>query len=152
MFATHPPAGERRDALQRIAGTAGRVADAELERVAGPHRLDGLQEELRRGQFDESLELFNRKLLRQPHDAAVLYARGEALRQRDLGADREQALVDLQQGARLEQAPPELFRSLGLLHRKRNENGYARTAFERYLALSPDAGDAGLIRTYMEVK
>jgi len=149
MFATHPPAGDRRDALLKIAGDAGTLGDAQLDRVFGPHRLDWLQEELRRGQFDESIELFNRKLKLQPDDPQFLYARGDALRQRGKDEDVAQALADLQRGAALDRAPPELFRSLGLLHRKRDEPAAADAAFEKYLTLAPDSGDAGLIKTYL---
>lgn len=149
LFATHPPAGDRRDALLKIAGDGGKLGDAELDRLFAPHRLDWLHEELRRGQFDESVELFTRKLKWRPDDPQFLYARGEALRQRGKDEDLAPALVDLQKGAALEQAPPELFRSLGLLHRKRNDAAAANAAFEKYLAVAPDAGDAGLIKTYL---
>jgi predicted Zn-dependent protease len=153
LFATHPPAGDRRDALLKIAGEGGKLGDAELDRLFAPHRLDWLHEELRRGQFDESIELFTRKLKWRPDDPQFLYARGEALRQRGKDEDLAPALVDLQKGAALEQAPPELFRSLGLLHRKRNDTAAADAAFEKYLAVAPHAGDAGLIKTYLtEVK
>jgi predicted Zn-dependent protease len=153
MFATHPPAGTRRDALLKIAGEGGRLGAEELDRVLAPHRLDWLQEELRRGQFEESLELFNRKLKLAPDDPLHLYARGEALRQRAKDEDLAKALADLQKGAGLQKAPAELFRSLGLLHRRREEAAAANAAFERYLALAPEAGDAGLIKSYLtEVK
>jgi beta-barrel assembly-enhancing protease len=149
MFATHPPAGDRRDALLKIAGDTGVLGDVQLDRVLSPHRFEWVQEELRRGQFDESLELFNRKLKLRPEDPQFLYARGDALRQRGKEEDVAQALADLQKGAALDQAPPELFRSLGLLHRKRDEADAADAAFEKYLALAPDSGDAGLIKTYL---
>ncbi|MBE7368031.1 M48 family metallopeptidase [Ramlibacter pallidus] len=150
MFATHPPAGARRDALLRIAGEAGgKLGAEELDRVIAPHRLDWLQEELRRGQFEESLELFTRKLKAQPEDPLHLYARGEALRQRGKDDDVQAALADLQKGAALPKAPADLFRSLGLVHRRRNDPAAANAAFEQYLALAPDAGDAGLIKSYL---
>ena len=149
MFASHPPAGNRRDALLKLAGdTAGELRAEQLDRVLAPHRLDWLQEELRRGQFEESLELFNRKLKLRPRDPQLLYARGETLRQRARDEDVAPALADLQTGAALEKAPPELFRSLGLLHRRRQDAAAANAAFEKYLALAPQAGDAGLIKSY----
>jgi tetratricopeptide (TPR) repeat protein len=150
LFASHPPAGDRRDALLKLAGDGGgKLGTDELERVVAPHRLDWLQEEMRRGQFDESLELWQRKLKLRPDDPQLLYARGETLRQRGQEDDLAAALADLQRGAAIEKAPAELFRSLGLLHRKRQDTAAARSAFERYLALAPDAGDAGLIQSYM---
>ncbi|NNU43226.1 M48 family metalloprotease [Ramlibacter montanisoli] len=154
LFASHPPAGDRRNALLKIAGDGGgKLGAEELDRVMAPHRLDWLQEELRRGQFEESLELFNRKLKLRPEDPQFLYGRGEVLRQRGKDEDLAPALADLQKGAALEKAPAELFRSLGLLHRRREDGAAANAAFEKYLALAPDAGDAALIQTYLtEVK
>jgi tetratricopeptide (TPR) repeat protein len=154
MFASHPPAGDRRDALLKFAGTGGgKLGADEFDRVVAPHRFEWLQEELRRGQFEESLELFNRKLKQRADDPQWLYGRGEAMRLRARDEDQQAALADLQRGAGMLKAPPELFRSLGLLHRKREEAAAANAAFEKYLALAPDAGDAGLIKTYLtEVK
>ncbi|GAB3757038.1 hypothetical protein GCM10028796_00500 [Ramlibacter monticola] len=154
MFASHPPAGDRRDALLTLAGDGGGELGAEpLDRVLAPHRLEWLQEELRRGQFEESLELFNRKLKLNPEDAQYLYARGETLRLRGKDEDLAPSLADLQKGASLGKAPPELFRSLGLLHRTRQDGAAANAAFQKYLALAPEAGDAGLIKSYFsEVK
>lgn len=150
MFASHPPAGHRRDALLKIAGEGGGKAGVEeLERVFATHRLDWLQEELRRGQFDESLELFNRKLKLNGDDPEWLYGRGEALRQRGRDEDVASAVADLQRGALRTKAPPELFRSLGLLYRKQQEAASADAAFEKYLSLAPEAGDAGLIKSYL---
>lgn len=154
MFATHPPAGDRRDELLKLAGDAGgRLAAAELEAVVGPHRMEWLQEEIRRGQYEESLELFNRKLAQRPEDPEFLYARGEVRRLRDTPDDLQAALADLQRGSAAPRPPAELFRSLGLVHRRREDAPAAAVAFQKYLALAPEAGDAGLIKTYLtEVK
>ena len=150
MFATHPPAGDRRDALLQQAGeSGGKLGAEELARVIAPHRMDWLQEEIRRGQYEESLELFNRKLQQSPDDPQLLYARGEVRRLRNGSDDAPLALQDLERGARALKAPPELFRSLGLVHRKREDRAAATAAFEKYLALAPEAGDAGLIKTYL---
>lgn len=150
MFATHPASGERRDALLKIAGGAGgKVGAEEFEQAVAPHRLDWVMEELRRGQLDESMALLNRKLALRPDDPVYLYARGDALLQRGRDDDLAPALADLQKCASLESAPAELFRSLGLLHRKRADYPGASAAFEKYLALLPDAGDAGLIKMYL---
>lgn len=152
LFATHPPAMERRDLLHAMAGTnGGRLGADELQKVLAPHRLGWLQEEVRRGQFEESLALFDRKLARAPDDTLLLFARGEVRRLRDKPEDLDLALADLRRGAAAaEPPPPELFRSLGLLHKRRSEAPAAREAFEKYLVLAPEAGDAGLIRNYMK--
>ena len=150
LFATHPPAGDRRDALLQIAGEGGKLGVDELERVVAPHRMEWLQEEIRRGQFEESLELFNRKLQQRPDDPHFLFARGEIRRLRNTDEDLPPALADLQRGAAVLKAPPEVFRSLGLLHKRREEPALAADAFDKYLVLAPEAGDAGLIKTYLK--
>jgi predicted Zn-dependent protease len=151
LFATHPPAGERRDALLQLAGDGGgRLGVGELEQVVGPHRLEWLQEEIRRGQYEESLELFDRKLRQAPDDPQYLYARGEVYRLRNKPEDVQPARADLERGAAHEKAPAELFRSLGLLHKRREDAPAAVAAFEKYLALAPEAGDAGLIKNYVK--
>jgi beta-barrel assembly-enhancing protease len=150
MFATHPPAGNRRDELLKLAGSGGgRLGAEELERAIAAHRLDWLQEEIHRGQYEESVALLDRKLQQRPDDAQLLYARGEVRRLRAQGEDLEAALQDLQRGSAVDKAPAELFRSLGLLHKRRGEAEPATAAFEKYLALAPQAGDAGLIKSYL---
>ena len=150
LFATHPAPGDRRDTLRQLAGEGGgRLGTEELERVLAPHRMEWLREEIRRGQYEESLELFNRKLALRADDAQFLYARGEVYRLRDRPEDLQPALDDFQRGAAAAQAPPDLFRSLGLLQKRRGDKEAAAAAFRKYLALVPDAGDAGLIKTYL---
>lgn len=150
MFATHPPAGNRRDDLLKLAGPAGgRVGAEELDRIIAPHRLEWLQQEIHRGQYEESVALLDRKLQQRPDDAPLLYARGEVRRLRGQPEDLDASLQDLQRGSVAGKPPPELFRSLGLLHKRRGEAAPAAAAFEKYLALAPEAGDAGLIQSYL---
>jgi predicted Zn-dependent protease len=150
MFATHPPAGNRRDELLKLAGAGGGATGApEYQRVIAPLRLGWLQDEVKRGQYEESLVLFDRLLARRPADAEVLYARGEVFRLRAQPEDLSRSLDDLTRAAGLEQPPVEAFRSLGLVHKQRGDAPAAVQAFEKYLALAPDAPDAGLLKAYL---
>lgn len=150
MFATHPPAADRRDELLRLAGGAGgRTGAAEFAQVIAPMRLAWLQDEIKRGQYEESLVLFGRMLQQRADDAEVLYARAEVYRQRAAENDLAQAVGDLQRASALERAPAETWRALGLIHRQRAEPALARAAFEKYLALAPQAADSGLIKSYV---
>ena len=79
----------------------------------------------------------------------MLYARGEVYRLRDESGDNARALADLQSATRVASAPAEAYRSLGLVHKQRNDGAGALKAFEHYLALAPDAPDAGLVRSYL---
>jgi beta-barrel assembly-enhancing protease len=150
MFATHPPVENRRDELLKLAGGGGgKTNAAEFADIVASHRFGWLQDEVRRGQYEESIVLLNRMLQRAPDDARALYARGEVYRLRAGAADAPLALADLSRAAAAPQAPAEAFRSLGLLHKQRTDGAAAAQAFEQYLAAQPQAPDAGLIKTYL---
>jgi tetratricopeptide (TPR) repeat protein len=150
MFETHPTTAGRRDELLQLAGNAGGMTGAESYRKAiAPLRFGWLQDEVKRGQYEESLLLFERMLRKDDKDADVLYARGEVFRLRDDGGDAEKALADLDRASRLPKPPAETFRALGLLHKQRGDRASAAQAFETYLARAPQAADAELVRSYL---
>jgi predicted Zn-dependent protease len=150
IFATHPTTAGRRDELRQMAGTRGGDLGADrLHQAIAPLRMGWLQDEIKRGQYEESLVLFDRMVSRDGQDAEALYARGEVYRLRDEGGDGERALADLDRAARSSKPPAETFRSLGLVYRERKDDRAAREAFQQYLALAPQAGDAGLVQGYL---
>lgn len=153
MFATHPPAGNRRDDLLKLAGDAGAAGGAtrvaEYQRTIAPLRFGWLQDEVKRGQYEESLVLFDRMLARVPSDVEVLYARGEVYRQRADGDDLARSVDDLTRATAAQKPPIEAYRSLGLAEKQRSNVPAAVQAFEKYLALAPDAPDAGMVKAYL---
>jgi beta-barrel assembly-enhancing protease len=150
MFDTHPTSEARRDELLALAGNDGGNKGEEAYRKAiAPLRLGWLQDEVKRGQFEESLVLFDRLLARDPKDAQVLYARGEVYRIRADAGDSDRALADLGRATALPKAPAEAFRSLGLLCQQRRDVGGASQAFQSYLAEAPQAPDAAMVRAYL---
>jgi beta-barrel assembly-enhancing protease len=150
LFTTHPGSAERRDELLRLAGSAGgSTGEDRYRQVIAPLRFGWIQDEVKRGQYEESLVLFSRLLKRDPDDVQVLFARGEVHRLRDEQGDVDRALADLDRASRLPAAPALAFRSLGLLHKQRNDAAAATRAFETYLARMPDAPDAAMVRSYL---
>jgi predicted Zn-dependent protease len=150
IFDTHPTSAGRRDELLALAGNAGGDKGEERYRKAiAPLRLGWLQDEVKRGQYEESLVLFDRLLQKDAKDVEVLYARGEVYRLRDESGDGERALADLDGAIRLPKPPAEAFRSLGLLYKQRRDNVRALQAFENYLAQAPQAPDAAMVRAYL---
>jgi beta-barrel assembly-enhancing protease len=150
MFATHPPAGNRRDDLLALAGDGGGItAAAEYQRVIASLRFGWLQDEVKRGQYEESLVLFDRLLSGKPSDTDILYARGEVYRLRGDKDDLSRSLEDLTRATAAEKPPVEAFRSLGLAHKQRADAPAAVRAFEKYLALAPEAPDSGLVKAYL---
>ena len=78
-----------------------------------------------------------------------MFGRGEVHRLRDEDGDPARALADLDAASRLQAAPAVTFRSLGLLHRQRNDAAAAALAFEAYLSRLPGAPDAAMVRAYL---
>lgn len=150
LFETHPATEGRRDDLLKLAGGKGGDSGAERYRQAiAPLRFGWLQDEVKRGQYEESLVLFDRMLQRDARDAEVRFARGEVLRRRDDGGDLERALADLELATQDRKPPAEAFRSLGLVHKQRNDPAAAVQSFQQYLAMAPEAPDAGMVRSYL---
>lgn len=150
MFATHPAVANRRDTLMELAGAGGgdRGTDG-LRAVLAPHRSNWLQDEIKRGQYEESLVLFDRLLQSQQNDAGLLFSRGEVYRVRGKSEDSQRALQDFSQAAALPEAPHEVHRSLAFVYRQREDKAAAIQSFERYLQLAPGATDAPLIERYL---
>ena len=93
----------------------------------------------------------HRYLDRHPDDARAHFVAGEAWRAqpKESGAV-DYAIAAYAQAAALPGTPPEALRNKGLLHRERGENALAREAFEKYIALDPQAVDAGIVRLYLQ--
>jgi predicted Zn-dependent protease len=150
IFDTHPTSAGRRDELLALAGgDGGNKGEASFRKAIAPLRFGWLQDEVKRGQYEESLVLFNRMLKHDANDAEVLFARGEVYRLRDEGGDGERALADLDRASRQPSVPADTFRSLGLLYKQRNDRARAAQAFETYLAQAPQAPDAAMVRNYL---
>lgn len=151
IFDDHPATAERRDELQQLAaGHGGRTDEDRFRQAIAPLRFGWIQDEIKRGQYEESVILFDRMLRHDPQDVQVLYARGEVRRLRGDAGDGEPALADLQLAGTMQGAPPETFRSLGLLYRQRHDAAAAVRAFDTYLAQAPQAPDAALVRSYVK--
>jgi predicted Zn-dependent protease len=151
LFATHPSSDERQRTLEReAAGGSGLVgAETWRQRIA-PLRGLLLEDELKRGRFDETLVLLNRLVAAEPDSTELLYYRGEVRRLRGADGDAAPALADLELAARDPKAPAATWRSLGHAYRQRQQSEAARAAWKRYLELAPDAADSALVRQSME--
>jgi beta-barrel assembly-enhancing protease len=150
MFATHPNSAERaRTLAERAEGRGGETGEAAYRARLAPLRFGLLADELKRGQYGESLVLIERLLARQTSDVELLYYRGETRRLRGDDGDAALALIDLQAAVAGGNEPAAAHRSLAYLHRAQGRSAEARRAFETYLAKVPDAADAALIRQYL---
>jgi beta-barrel assembly-enhancing protease len=153
LFATHPAIEDRRNELTKLITAGGQSKPEPLARVLDKHRMSWVQDEIRRGQFEESMVLFGRMIKANPQDSLALFGRGESYRLRAGKEDAEKALADLQMAIAADtpdkKTAPEAWRSLGLVHQQRKDAAPAVQAFEKYLALAPEAADANLIKHYL---
>src|SRR6185437_14642671 len=109
-----------------------------------------LQDEVKRGQHEESIAFLTRALERSAGKAEYLYARGETYCLRAAEGDTDRALEDFKNAAAAGNEPPATHRGLGLIYRLTKRPAEARASFQRYLELAPQAADALMIRNYME--
>ena len=150
LFASHPPSAERRDVLRQMAGDGGgELGDDRWRERTASLRFPLLEDELRRGQFEETLALVDRKIASQPDRSDLYYFRAETYRMRAQEGDQERAFKALQHGIALGGEPAQSHRALGFIYRERKEFEPARAALARYLELSPSAPDAGIVQTYL---
>lgn len=152
LFATHPAPQERQAALVELAAaySGGQLNESEWRERVRPHLHEWLNEEVKRGQPEESLALLTRMMARDPDQPHYAYARGEVYRLRAGDADLAAALADYQRAAAIEGAPPETHRGLGMIYRARRQASEARESLLRYLELAPEAPDSAMIKFYLE--
>lgn len=152
LFASHPPSEERESALAELGASykGGEAREKEWQQKTAPFVRDWLADEIKRGRPEESLAFLTRAAKRSAGAADYVYARGEVHRMRAGEGDIDAALKDFQGAAALGGEPPETHRAMGMIYRGRKQAPEARTSFERYLQLAPQAPDALMIRSYIE--
>lgn len=152
FFATHPGREEREATLAEFAASypGGVANEAAWQESTAPFIREWLQDEVKRGQHEESIAFLTRALERSTGKAEYLYARGETYRLRAMEGDTDRALEDFKNAAAAGNEPPATHRGLGLIYRLTKRPAEARASFLRYLELAPQAPDALMIRNYME--
>lgn len=149
LFASHPPSEERREALTRMAGGGGAIGREAFAEAIARHETDLLEDELKRGQYEETIALLDRKITLAPDRAGLRYARGEAHRLRAGDGDLKEALADLRAATDMQDVPAQAHRSLGFVLRRNGDKQGATAAFNQYLTLQPEAPDTSIIKTYL---
>jgi predicted Zn-dependent protease len=152
LFASHPPAEERKHALTALAAaTPGGVSnEAAWQQAVRPLLREWLTDEVKRGQREESLALLDRMVARGPMRSEYLYARAETYRLRAKEGDLDLALADYQAAAAAGAEPPETYRGLAAVYRARDRMPDAKASLQRYLELAPNAPDAAMAKSYLE--
>jgi predicted Zn-dependent protease len=149
LFASHPASDERREVLERLGKAAGEKAEQAYRDRMAVFESDFLEDEIKRGQYEETVAMLDRKLKDQPLRGDYVYCRAEARRLRGKDQDLELARTELTAAVGMKDTPPQAHRSLGLLLRAMQDKAGAAAAFSRYLELAPTAPDAGMIKVYI---
>lgn len=150
LFASHPGIEDRHATLEALTRDAtGALGEEDYLRHLAPVLPMLIEDELKRGQYDESIVLFARRSQGRPERGDFRYALGEARRLRGQEGDLAAAEQNLRAALSLEQPPPATHRSLGLLLRQLDRRTEAQEAFRRYLQAAPAAADAAMIQSYL---
>lgn len=131
--------------------------DGEFRQRMRPVVREDARENLKAGRFALARRQLDRVLALTPDDALAHLHYGDlhrlqAQRAPDAGTRAEhiaRAVERYQRAAVLDPTLPDPHRQLGLLHYQQGDSARARAAFERYLALGPDAPDARRIEEYL---
>lgn len=154
FFGTHPRLQERIDNYSRYLKTnysdiKGIKNTERFMEIISPLLLDNAMLDLSMGRFDSAQNGIERFLQKDFQNARAHYCLGELYRQRKAEADTENALKEYGLSATYDPAYPEPHKGAGLIYYKQGMKQAAKSAFEKYLMLSPDADDAGYIQQYI---
>ncbi|OLC17542.1 MAG: hypothetical protein AUH29_01590 [Candidatus Rokubacteria bacterium 13_1_40CM_69_27] len=166
FFGSHPRLQERIETTGRLLETTYASAAAEPDRIKNTEDFDlrmrtvvreNAYEDIRLGRFALAQRQLDRVLTITPRDpiAQLYYGdlhRLQAQRARSLAdkaAESQKALERYERSAELDSSFPDPHRQLGFLYYQQKDRERAKAAFEKYLALKPDAPDAKRIKEYL---
>lgn len=151
LFATHPAPPERRAMLENIARSLpdGVTGEEAFGRHVQRYLDEWLNDEIKRGQYAESLVLTTRHIARKFALETMHYHRGEIYRLRGRDGDLDLALGDYRNAIENDKPYPLALRGIGLIQRQRGQRKEAIEMLSRYLELAPAAPDALFIQSYI---
>ncbi len=166
FFGSHPKLTERVETTTDLIKSNYAVAAAAPDTVRNTDEFElrmrtvvreNARLDIQAGRFKLAGEQLDRVLTITPRDPVAQLYYGElhrlqSQRARDAAdkADKAQkALERYERAAELDPAFPDPFRQLAFLYYQQKDNERAKTAFQKYLALKPDAPDAGRIKEYL---
>jgi regulator of sirC expression with transglutaminase-like and TPR domain len=129
---------------------AAQTGAAAYRAALAPHRRNLLEDELKRRKSGETLALLQRLLQESSGDGELHYFMGETYRIRNADGDTTLALDAYRSAIGKPKAPPETYRSMGMVYQHEGDAAAARAAFQRYLSAKPDAPDAEMIKVYVK--
>ncbi|MDE2181653.1 MAG: M48 family metalloprotease [Alphaproteobacteria bacterium] len=152
---THPTTAERLTTMEKNAESlkTGRanwmVGQDACRRAMQPFRSQWLEEDLSLGNYEGSVTLLNTMIADEPASGELRYYLAEAYRRRNADGDSAKAIAAYREAVATGNAPPAVYRGLGIAEMKLGDKITARDAFEKYLAALPDASDRTMVEYYL---
>jgi predicted Zn-dependent protease len=151
IYASHPKLIERIENFSQLIGTArsgGETGVDAFRSVTRGAKLVALEGDLARRRYRSVILVLESETSRRRYPPEAQYFLGEAYRQRGEAGDgalAERAYLAATE-ATPRYAPP--YRALGVLSMKRQDYRSAKSHFERYLELAPNAPDRAYVESY----
>lgn len=166
FFGSHPQLKERIDTTTELIHTSYAAAASSPAGVKNTEEFDlrmrtvvreNAALDIRAGRFALAQKQLDRVLALTPRDPTAQMYYGDLHRLQSQraksGADKAEqgrkALERYQKAAELDPSFPDPFRQLGFLYYQQKDTARAKEAFQKYLALKPDAPDAKRIKEYL---
>jgi predicted Zn-dependent protease len=166
FFGSHPRLQERLTTTTRLARVTYAAAAAEPDRIRNTEDFDlrmrtvvreNAYEDIRLARFALAQRQLDRVLAITPRDPTAHLYYGDLHRLKaqraksldDKAAESKLALERYERAAELDPGYPDPWRQLGFLYFQQKDRQRARAAFEKYIALKPDAPDARRIKEYL---
>lgn len=154
VFASHPRTEERLADVQAAAearGGGGSLGREAYLAAVQPFLAQWLEDELSRRMYDTSVQVIGdlRKLAGPELEATYTFFLGEAFRRRGKDGDAIRAQSLYEEAVDLPDPPAAAFREHGMSLRAQGDRDGAKAAFQRYLTMAPEAGDAAFVQQYL---
>lgn len=153
LFASHPPAPERLEALKGMANDrdgSGEKGTERYQEAIAPYRGDWLEMALAHGQYCRTGVVLERLIDQGYRVGELYYYQGELHRLRSEDGDLGKAIEAYKRALDEDQPPAATHRGLGLALWRDNRPRQAAQAFQAYLDAADDPADAAMIEDYLE--
>lgn len=154
FLSSHPQSKERMQTMLAKADVLASTAKDwktdpdDLNHATEPYRAQWYAEVMEFENSNALLTVLNRKIARAPHSGELQYFLAEAYRRRNEGGDIEKSRQAYQTAIDDGNGPVAAYKGLGIVAMKAGDKTAARSAFDQYLALSPQANDRAMIEYY----
>lgn len=155
FFSTHPRLQERIDSFNELAkkqkSKGGRIGEQDYLDATNRIRYLALQRDLEMHRYQSVIVVLENNNTAKRYTPRWHYYLGEAYRLRAKKQDQGKAIVEYEKSISGEPdfAPP--YRALGVIMMKNKKYHRAKELLKTYLVKSPDAADAGYVRSYLKL-